>query len=125
MPLNLLKVINDMFNVDSCTNTLCCTDEPHAYVLYLKKIDSSLDISVSMAKKDSNHILFKSDALMNEELETVLFNGHYIFNEFAHDVFKAFDFYCKDNGLKSYKEHWMPFPTEEFVKLKNRMLYRY
>lgn len=123
--LSLLKTINEMFCQETCIKSICCMDEMSAYILKFLKHSHEIQITVGEAYKSSDKISNNPEALENESIKKRMFEGIYVFKEFADSIFKAFESYSSGENLNIYQKQWMPFPQEDFVKLRNKMLYRY
>lgn len=100
-------------------------DEMSAYILKFLKHSHEIQITVGEAYKSSDKISNNPEALENESIKKRMFEGIYVFKEFADSIFKAFESYSSGENLNIYQKQWMPFPQEDFVKLRNKMLYRY
>ena len=123
--LILLKTINEMLIQEASVKAICCMDEMSAYILEFSKHSNEMQMTVGEAQKRSNKISRNAETLINESVKEKVFEGNYVFKEFANSIFKAFESYSSGENLNVYQKHWMPFPQEEFVKLRNKMLYRF
>lgn len=120
-PKELLEVLCEICESSDSNieRWLCWDEEPGAYIWKLVRCGERIEITVCIAKRDSDEIdLDDRKNLYKEEIYNVDFETEGNFNFFIKEVISSFERIKKAKGELSYEEHWGHFPSNELVRLR-------
>ena len=118
-PRILIRRLVEMFKMDSGIVRLCWQDEPGAYIWKLEVNHGQIDIKIlDCSAIDSYDLDYEGESLDIFDNDEIIFERQDSLLNFASNVYQEFEKYSYGDGLKQYEKEWMPFPYDEFNKLR-------
>ena len=117
-PRRLLEAVANVLDNPDRTEYVLWTDEPGAVIMRVEMTDGKFEISLFRSSEDSLSIGISQPEL-KECCAGLCWTQTCEIKKLVDDLTVDFSLYENGNGRALYEQHWMPFPDEEYRRLKH------
>ena len=118
LPRELLRKVWNVLQEDEKEEWLYLMDEPHGYIMQILHENGKIHLAEYELMKTCHHLNHREEN-EKENIGDCTFRSDWEAEKFVDALVSEFYIYENGNGRNLYETHWMPFPDEEYEKLKN------
>ena len=117
LPKLFLSKVWNVLQKDGNEEWLYLMDEPHGYIMRIAYDAGRVHLSEYPLTKECHHLSHKEED-EKDNCGECIFRKDWEMEDFVDSLVSEFYLYENGNARELYELHWMPFPDEEYEKLK-------